>query len=132
MKNLRIYYFTIISVLILEGLVDFLFNIPIEYHLSFLIPFIFSMYLSHPTIEEYKQKQRFGFSFSRLLFNSQVYLNEKIPDSKYKQRIIMYSPSFVFFCGFSLMQFNLLILAGFALGVLMVELVLGLFNRVLN
>lgn len=127
MKNLKIYYATIISVLILEGLVDFLFNFPIEFHLAFLIPFIFSIYLIHPDIEAYKAKPRNGFSFSRLLFTFENYLIEKIPESNFKKYLVMYIPSFIFFLIFCLMQLNFVIVPVYLIGVVIVELIRKLF-----
>lgn len=129
MKNMKIYYGTILGVLIIEAAVDFLVSIPFEYHLSFLIPFVFSIYLKHPNIEEYKKKQRYGMSFSKLLFNGEVYFNEKLPPSKFKDRLVLYLPSFIFFMAFCLIQLNFLLTAGFVLGMVVFEASDRLINK---
>ncbi|EQC46935.1 hypothetical protein [Bacteriovorax sp. Seq25_V] len=124
------YYIILFVLFLIESLLDYFFDIPLEYHLSYLVPLVFSLYLTHPNIEEYKKSPRRFYSFSRALFGFHNFLSKKFEGHKYRDVIVTFVPSFTFFCVLLLLQMNFLLILAYLLGVVVFIGFERLYNKI--
>ncbi len=124
------YYISLFILFIIQGLVDYFFDIPLEYHLSYLVPLVFSLYLTHPNIEEYKKNPRRFYSFSRALFAYHDLLSKKFENHKHRDVIVTFVPSLTFFCLLLLLQLNFFLVFAYLLGLAVFIGFEKLFNKI--